>query len=681
MALLKRIFICFFGLLPALLQGQVADSTERMLQKELEVVLEEIDEDAAGDAEQITQFLQDLAKNPLNINTATVEELMQLPGITYRTAAAIVSNRRKNGLYANVSNLKQIKSLPEASLRRIQPYITARTTFKDRAGAAGRQFVVNPSVEAIVRYRGILETQDGYSLPDSLSGSYLGPQGAYYQRITATTSKLSLNLTQETDAGEPSTQPVSPDFRSMHLAILKAGALKTLVVGDFTAGFGQGLAMFSGGAFGKGREVIGAANRSERGIVPYRSAEENRFFRGVGVETEGKFSIAAFYSDRKWSASPAGDSAFFYPSLTGLNRTESERSRRDNLGITVSAARLRYRSAQLQAGISGYSAVFESPVVSRSEREGEFQGKTHSVVSVDVRASAEAIQFFAEGAQSKEQARAFLSGMEWYATESSTVSVVYRNYDPGYITLFGAAFAENSGAPQNEEGLYIGMKHQFNKNWSMGAYADHYRFPAAGASLSIPGEGADFLWTADYTARGGISGYVLVRSESKDVETTGFDEVGREISVFGRNRRNSVRLHAEMPVSARIRWRTRVEQVLFDTPDEAASRGFLMYQDFRYNAGRNLQFDARITFFDTESFDSRVYQFENDLLFVMSNTALSGRGRRFYLLGKWEPNRKTEIWMKYDITQYDDRTEIGSGVERISGNIRSRIGMQMRVRF
>ena len=106
-----------------------------------------------------------------------------------------------------------------------------------------------------------------------------------------------------------------------------------------------------------------------------------------------------------------------------------------------------------------------------------------------------------------------------------------------------------------------------------------------------------------------------------------------------------------------------------------------MYQDIRLSLRDNIQLDARITVFDTESYGSRVYQFENDLLYVFASQVLFDRGQRMYVLLNYEPFSFLELWGKVGITKYEDALFIGSGLNEIQGDTRSEIGIQARIVF
>lgn len=62
--------------------------------------------------------------HPIDINTATVKELEQLPGVGPTTAKAIVEFRTKTGRFQRVTDLLVIRGVSESKLKKMRPYIT-----------------------------------------------------------------------------------------------------------------------------------------------------------------------------------------------------------------------------------------------------------------------------------------------------------------------------------------------------------------------------------------------------------------------------------------------------------------------------------------------------------------------------------------------------------------------------
>ncbi len=67
---------------------------------------------------------------PLDLNTATVEQLQQLPGIGPATAKAIVRFREKSGLFHRVEDLLAVRGITKRKLEKLRPYVTVRPEIK-----------------------------------------------------------------------------------------------------------------------------------------------------------------------------------------------------------------------------------------------------------------------------------------------------------------------------------------------------------------------------------------------------------------------------------------------------------------------------------------------------------------------------------------------------------------------
>jgi len=61
---------------------------------------------------------------PVNLNTATADDLDELPGVGPATAAAIVAHRDTAGAYASVDQLLDVKGIGPAKLEALRPLVT-----------------------------------------------------------------------------------------------------------------------------------------------------------------------------------------------------------------------------------------------------------------------------------------------------------------------------------------------------------------------------------------------------------------------------------------------------------------------------------------------------------------------------------------------------------------------------
>ncbi|HEY7825428.1 MAG TPA: helix-hairpin-helix domain-containing protein [Candidatus Acidoferrales bacterium] len=60
---------------------------------------------------------------PVNLNTATIAQLEQVPGIGPSRARAIVNLREKSGPFERVDDLLAIRGINKARLEKLRPYV------------------------------------------------------------------------------------------------------------------------------------------------------------------------------------------------------------------------------------------------------------------------------------------------------------------------------------------------------------------------------------------------------------------------------------------------------------------------------------------------------------------------------------------------------------------------------
>jgi hypothetical protein len=536
--------------------------------------------------------------------------------------------------------------------------------------------------QAFSRYQQDLQRAVGYEQhPDS--GGYVGSPIKYYQRFGYESDHVSVNITQEKDPGEQLVDPVSFDHRTYHFALQDNGNLQMLVGGDYSLSFGQGLVLWSGAAFGKGSNVIGGVNRNGRGINPYTSAQETNFYRGAAVTYGGKFQVTGFYSSRRRSASVISNDTTRFPGTDGYKRTANEFRQEDNLGQKLYGGHIQMELPFGIVGATGYQTTFDRFIAASDQpyAQYDFEGTTNSAFGVDYTFLVGPAVVFGEAARTENGGLGFISGVESGIGEDTEMTIAYRNYQEDFQSILGNGFGEISGQPKNEQGVYLGLQHTVGDDITLYAYVDQFRFPSARFGTSQPTQGYDWLGKAEVEVTENFNFYVQLRSEIEDDEYEVTDDFGRLQQRLGSARRSTYRANLEYWVNPQVRLRTRGELVQSKQAGEGLENGYLIFQDLRLQLTDKLQVDARVTMFDTESFDTRVYQFENDLLYVFASQALFNEGQRMYVLLNYEPYDFLEIWAKFGITVYENEQTVGSGLNEINDDTRSEVGIQARVQF
>ncbi len=69
---------------------------------------------------------------PINLNTATVQQLESLPGVGPATAKRILEYRQKNGSFKKAEELMNVKGIGEKSFLKLKPYVTVSVEKTER---------------------------------------------------------------------------------------------------------------------------------------------------------------------------------------------------------------------------------------------------------------------------------------------------------------------------------------------------------------------------------------------------------------------------------------------------------------------------------------------------------------------------------------------------------------------
>ncbi|MGM0547151.1 MAG: ComEA family DNA-binding protein [Bacteroidota bacterium] len=670
---------------PGVLLAQEQDTTRSEVQDDLEEAIEEFDPgDIDFDSEQLTQYLQELAENPININQADENALMQIPALNLKLARAIVEYRSDEKPFEKVEELSKVSGIGRVTLEQLRPYVTvgsglelSRSLFTDP-----RYWTNDGQFQAFSRMQMDLEESRGYQQPPQ-EGGYIGSPVKYYQRFGYQSNHLSVNLTQEKDPGEELVGPFQFDHRTWHVALEDNGKLKMLVGGDYSLGFGQGLVLWSGAAFGKGSNVAGAVSRNGRGIKPYTSAQETNYYRGVAATYGNRLQFTGFYSNRRRSASEINSDTTRYPGEDGYHRTENEFLQKNNLGQQLYGGNIQLELPFGIIGATGYETTFDRYIAASDQAYAryDFEGISNYAYGLDYTFLVGPAVVFGEVAQSENGGYGMISGTESSIGSDTDITLAYRNYQKDFQSILGDGFGEVSGQPKNEEGIYLGMRHVIGDRVTVSAYFDQFRFPSARFGTNQPTQGYDWLAKAEIDLSRNLNFYLQLRSEIEDDEYEELNQFGRTQRRLGDAQRSSFRANFEYWVNPKVRLRSRGEVVQNRQAGEDLELGYLLYQDLRLRINDELTLDTRLSMFDTESFATRVYQFENDLLYVFASQSLFDKGQRMYVLLNYEPLDFLELWAKFGLTVYEDTQVIGSGLNQVEGDQRSEIGVQARVRF
>lgn len=699
---------------------------------ELEPVIERAIEGSTQeetDAPELIDELERYRRRPIGLYTATADSLARLPGISIQDAFAILDFVDSTAP-ASMEQLEAIATLDAEQLQVLRAYTSLR---HPRFPAAPRRLIVSMRT----RFQQDLQPRKGYTdkvrrlllrrdpvtgdplEPDTatLGSSYLGGRQGLMMRILVTHGDFSAGITFQKDPGEPIVHtdtasfaytrdelvdPAAPvsgidrrfgSFASAH-AEARLGDF-TLHAGDYVAEFGQGLLLWTSFGGAKGSDVIRSPYKSPRGITGYRSAGEASFLRGgaIGFERQSPgrtgFGAHLFWSSRALDASiEEGTDAEGEPVQQigsvredGYRRTRSELRRSGNLNETLFGGNMwvRFRGGEL--GLTAYTSAYGmQPSADLARTRGT--GRT-TMIGIDGRYARWGVMLFGELARAANGALGAVGGVAT-TIHGIDLTVAGRWLPATFTTPHGAGFGESPLRQHNEQGIYIAAKAPILPKLTLSSYFDLYRIPERTDLVPFPRNGADGYLQFDYTPTPALKLEARLRSDSKQAALTVADALGRDRRRLIDRTSASGRLSMEyLTHGGAFRLRARIERRFIGSSDGVpASDGVLSYVDFRLCPMPAISLGARAVLFDIDDFDAAMYEFEQELPGRLTNLALSGEGRRFYLYVFWNPSPTYSIAVKYAETVYIDRESISPGtLQEIAGPVSNNIAVQLDLKF
>jgi hypothetical protein len=576
-------------------------------------------------------------KHPLQLNSADADQLKDLNLLNDLQIENFVWYRKFFGKLTSIYELQAIPSWDVATIRRLVSFVSVddndplamQLAKRFRKGDHSLLFRVSQSFE-------------------EKNSSYEGsPQRLLLRYRYNYKNVLQYGCTGEKDAGERITRGF--DFYSAHFFVSRIGCIQSLALGDFTVNMGQGLMQWQGLAFKKSAEVL-AIKRQSPLLRPHTSAGEIYFHRGAGIVIKkGRMTAGGFISFRKIDANIISDSAGRHVSSllsSGYHRTQSEIADRNSLTQFSVGSSIGYKGNGLQMTMNAIYYRLSDPLQKSDEPYDVFaiQGNTWHNASIDYSFTHKNLHFFGEAAIDKRMAIAFINAILLSVDPKVDLAILQRTISSRYQAMYGNAFTENT-KPGNERGCYAGISIRPANAWKLDAYADLFSFPWLKYNIDAPGNGIDLLAQASFAPgrHTGIS--TRLRYQRKPRNAPGNITTTHSLHY---SRQQNWRTQVNFRIDQSLSLRSRIELSWYDKKTENQSGGFLACVDVLYKPMlRPWSLVLRCQYVETDDYDSRIYAYENDVLYSYSVPAFSGKGFRYYSVLQYDFSKRISLWFRW----------------------------------
>jgi hypothetical protein len=643
--------------------------------------------DAEPEDDSYLQLMQQYLHSPLNMNTADEDALTSLQLLTPLQIQSILAYRKLLGKFIDLYELQAVPALDIQTIQKMRIYISV----SDDAGifdALHKRFKKGTN-SILIRNGQVLEKSKGYLIDSSATGNYYpgSPQHLFVRYKYTYKNLLQYGVLGEKDAGEQFFKGADKqgfDFYSFHFFARNIGIIKTLAVGDFTVNMGQGLIQWQNLAFKKGGDVINIKRQSPV-LVPYNSAGEIYFHRGLGITIQKRhLQITAFASYRKLDANFNADTlgGDYVSSLqtSGYHRTQSEIEDKGIYHQIAVGGNIAFNKNSFHVGINEMQYHFNLPLYKSDDPYNLYalSGNHFGNTSIDYYYTFRNMHLFGEAAITNNFDKAFVNGFLISVDPTVDMSFLYRNISKSYQSLYSNAFTENS-SPTNEQGFYSAISIHPNNIWRIDAYADFYKFPWLKYQVDAPSVGMDYLVQATYTPNKQLLLYSRYGTEIKEANDNPNSNVLSPVVPIPKQ---SWRTEVNYKINRAVTFRTRTELLWYNKRSSEAETGFLSSVDILYKPMiKKYSGNVRLQYFETDSYNSRVYAYEDDVEYSFSIPVFFGTGYRYFINLNYDASKQLSFWARWAQTIYENQNTIGSGLDIINGNIKTEVNLQCIYRF
>ncbi len=614
-------------------------------------------------------------QNPLNINTVTEAEWMSLAILNNDQIKAFFIHRKQIKEFISIYELQVIPYFDILTLNKIKPFILC-LAIKSKLLESSQS-----NNQLLIRTDITLEQKKGFSPPDSRSKvRYLGnPISQLIRYRGKLNDQVKYGFLSQKDAGEMNWA----DFYSAFIEIKSNGFIEKVIIGDYLNQWGQGLVESGGFSLGKSYESIKATQRFHLGGIPYSSAGENGFYRGVHTtwRISTTLQFQNYYSSRKIDASVSKDSLGnnFYKTidLDGYHRTESEVNKKENLMEDSYGGSLQFNSIksnisiQLNYNQTGYSLPKLPSTL--DYKKYEWSGQMVQNSSLNAQFPWKNIRMMGEIALTWPKSMSLVQGAAVSLSKKVDFSYLARMYSPSFYSPKSQGFGEGS-ATSNEFGLFIGNQIQVNKRTKLSSYLDVFVFPRIKYQLSKENSyGWEMLSRYQWEKRNRYRFFAQIKWTSKES-----DAPKPSIEIV-RNHQIQLSLDIHKIIHRNFHLHSRL-MLHYLQSNIQSELGLLLLQDINYKI-RNWEISARMAYFTTPSYDTRLYAYEMGVPYTFSLPAHAGKGMRAVCVIKNHLSQRMSISLKISQTKYFDREEVGSSYDLISESHKTDVIGQLVYKF
>ena len=639
--------------------------------------------------QEAMEMLEERAATPFNLNQVTREQLEELPFLTAKQVEGIIEYVDRYGPVRSLSELQMITALDYDTRQVLQWFVYIGEEKAKRIWPTWTDLAKNGKHTLMATAKIPFYNREGDSRNDSKS--YVGYKYRHDIRYQYNFhSRIKFGLTAAQDAGEPLfsyNNKMGYDHYAYYLQLRDMGRLQELNLGMYRVQMGMGLVMNTGFHLGK-LATLQSMGRSTHLLTAHSSRSAANYMQGAAatVKLSPHWKATAFASYRYLDATLNDDGSARTLLDDGYHRTLTELSKKNNTQRTDFGATIGWhpsvkkgdsKSVQKGALFLNLNMVYthlnrtlKPQKENTPYRRYAAEGNDFFNISIDYGYTNYRLSVNGETAMNRNGALALIHTVNYRLSETLSLMALHRYYDKRYTSLHAHSFGEGSGT-QNEHGIYLGASWKPNRKWMLQGYADYAHFSWLRYQVSNSSDALDGMLSSRYNhGRWTVEGRYRLHLRQRD---------DKEKKMICNQWEHRARLAVGCDITPQLSLRTQADGACVQT-QKSNTRGIMLSQHVSWK-WHSIKVDGHASWFHTDDYSTRLYQNERSVLYDFSFPAYYGHGVHYSLMAGADIGRHLTCTAKVNITDYFDRSTIGSSLQQINHSSMTDLLIQLRYKF
>ena len=622
--------------------------------------------------EELLEQLEERAQTPINLNQTCREELEELPFLTAQQVEDLTEYLDHYKPMRSLSELQMVKGLDYHTRRLLQCFVVA---------GEERKSSVWPKAADLLKYGQHRMTATGkipfYERQGDRNG-YLGYKYRHDLRYQYTFgNRIKAGITTAQDAGEPffsNKNTMGYDQYNYYVQLRDFGRLEELNLGHYRVQMGMGLVMNTSFHLGK-LTTLQTMGRGLHTLSAHSSRSASNHLQGIAatVRLAKQWRVMAFASYQAIDATLNDDGTARTLLYSGYHRTPTEIEKKHNTYETDLGASIGWHQGTLHINANAVYTRYDrslQPMQNALYHTYSAQGNSFLNMSLDYGWNNHRWAFSGETALSKKGAVALIHTANCRVTDQLSLMLLHRYYDKRYTAQHANSFREGSSI-QNEHGIYLGATWQPLRSWFVQGYVDYAHFSWPRYQVSASSDAFDALFSARYSRKRwtwNMRYRMHIRQHDNDTKKLIVNQTSHRL-----------RIAVDWTATSTLTLRTQGDGVVV-SEQGTNSRGIMIGQQARWQQ-RWLKVAATVAWFHSDDYDSHLYQYEPSTQYDFSFPAYYGHGIRYSLMMQADIGKHLALATKLGVTNYFDRSVIGTGLQQIDQSSMADLLIQLNVKL